>query len=316
MRALWYSKLRKKRGQTICILAIICEILFLFFLLAGFGEQSWAEIATLILTLLMAVFFLYGRSLCRSGSGGVEISNEGLNIFRSKRQQMMLWHEITTIGFGGIFQGKIILATKNTKGILYRSLPGYPLIWERLRATAALRLSADERLKIPCRRSQHMFTILMAMLMLVVAAAFLIFLGLPAGLSLILALSVCTLFLLVVIFVIWAIFHSHQVVTLTPDGLASRSWGKVTEISAADMKGVQLIQAPIRELVVGYRYRGELLPAAVNYAPVELGLGVRLILADGDWEINETMTGYPMELFYEELCQRYQLPGDMVVPEM
>lgn len=316
MRTLWYSMLRKKRGQTVCILAVICEILFLFFLLAGFGEKWWAGITSLIVTILMAVFFLYGRSLFRSGSGGVEISDEGLTIFRGKRQQMMLWQEITAIGFGGFFQGKIILETKNISGILYRSLPGYPLIWERLRATTALKLSADDCLKIPCRRSQHMFTILMVMLLLVAAAAFLIFLGLPAGLSLILVLSVCTLFILVVIFGFWAIFHSHQVVTLTPDGLAIRSWGKVTEIPAVAMKGVQLVQASIRELVVGYRYRGELLPAAVSYAPVELGLGVCLILADGDWEINETMTGYPMELFYEELCQRYQLLGDMVVPEL
>jgi hypothetical protein len=295
--------------------AAVGEVLFLFFLLVGFGEQGWAWAVSLILTLLMAAFFLSGLSLSRSGRGGVEISEEGLIFFRGKQQQMILWQEINAIDFGGIFQGWIAIKTRNDRGIIYRALPGYPLIWKGLSTSSGINLSSDTVLKIFCRRSQHMITILMAMLLLVAATVFMIFLGLPAGLSPIVVLSVCSLFLLVTLFGLWAIVHNNQVVTMTPEGLIIRSWGKVTKIPTAIIKEVKLVQAPIKELVVGYRYRGELLPAAVSYAPVELGLGVHLILEAGEWGINETMTGYPMELLYEELCWRYQLSGEIIIAE-
>lgn len=46
------------------------------------------------------------------------------------------------------------------------------------------------------------------------------------------------------------------------------------------------------------------------------GLVVVLQLEDGNWRWDETMTGFPMERLYEELCHRYHLPGQFVIPEM
>lgn len=310
MTTFWYSKLRRKRGQTTCVLAVICEILFLFFLLAGFGEQLWAWIASLTLTLTMAIFFCYGISLSRSGGGGVEVSTEGLTLFRGKSKQQIDWDAIESIRFGGIFQGWLVLETKSSKGIIYRALPGYPLIWERLRNIPAVSFECSEALIISCRRSQHMISIILVLVMLLGVTVFLVVVGLPAGLTPIPVISAAILFLAVMGLGLWVLLKNNQVITLTNEGIKSRSWGKVSEIPAAAMKGVQLVQAPIKELVVGYRYRGELLTTTVSYAPVELGLAIRLVLAEGEWGINETVTGFPMEQLYEELCRRYQLTGE------
>jgi hypothetical protein len=165
-------------------------------------------------------------------------------------------------------------------------------------------------------RTQHFGAIVGSTLLLLSAAAMLVTLGIPGGLSPILVGSVATFFVFGAALGMWAMLHIRRRFTLDDGGICCYFWGRVTNIPASAMKEVVLEQARIRDLAVDYRYRGEAMTTAVRYAPVELGLGVRLILADGEWRLDETTTGFPMERLYEEIRSRYQLPGRIAIPEV
>ncbi|MBU4438436.1 MAG: hypothetical protein L6276_12505 [Acetobacterium sp.] len=311
-----YPGTRHKRGITAIVAAVAGELLFSFFLLVGFGEHLWAQVAGGVISVLMVLLFLSGMSLSRSGRGGVEITSEYLIVFRGKQQKILLWTQMEPPAFGGIFQPCVILKAGTVRAVVYNALPGYPLVWSRLSPSQSGLFPSNKTVTIHSNRTQHFGAIAGSTLLLLSAAAMLVIWGSPDGLSPILVGSVATFFVFGAALGVWAMLRIRCRFTLDDGGICCHSWGRVTNIPASAMKDVVLEQARIRDLAVDYRYRGEAMTRAVRYTPMELGLGVRLILADGEWRLDETMTNFPMERLYEEIRSRYQLTGRITMPEM
>lgn len=311
-----YPIKRHKRGITAIVTAVAGELLFTFFLLVGFGESFWALIVSGVISLLMALLFLYGVSLSRSGRGGVEITSDSLIIFRGRQRISLPWDELEPVIFGNFFQPYVKLKAGAAHGVVYKALPGYPLVWNLVSSSQSVTAPSSRTVRINCYRTQHLAAIAASTLLIFLAAAVLLVFGIPAGQAPLLVGTVAAFFIFGGALGVWAMLRNRRTYTLEDTGITCRSWGKITHTPVVTMKGVVLEQALIRELVVGYRYRGEAMTTAVRYAPAELGLGVHLILEDGEWRLDETMTGFPMERLYEELCRRYHLPGQISIPEM
>lgn len=311
-----YPVARHKRGITAIVTAVAGELLFTFFLLVGFGEQFWAVVVSGVISLLMLLLFLSGVSLSRSGRGGVEITAEALIVFRGKQQSELPWTQLEAVQFGGLFQPFIKLKAGTARTVVYKALPGYPIVWSRLAPFQSANFPAPGSVTIHVNRTQHLGAIAASTLLLLVAAVILPVLGIPAGLAPLVAGIVAAFFVLGAALGVWAMLRIRRRYSLDDAGITCRSWGRTTQIPVTAMQEVVLVQARFQELAVDYRYRGEAMTTAVRYAPVELGLGVHLILQDGEWQLDETMTAFPMEQLYEELCHRYRLPGRIVLPEM
>lgn len=312
----YYPVARHKRGITAIVTAVAGEVLFTFFLLVGFGEYLWAVAVSTIISLLMVMIFLSGVSLSRSGRGGVEITTEVLIVFRGKEQIELPWNQMEAVQFGGLFQPFIKLKAGTAGAVVYKALPGYPLLWHRLAPFQSANILSPGAVTIRANRTQHLGAIAASSLLLLVAAVILPVLGIPAGLTPLVAGIVAAFLGLGAALGVWAMLRIRRRYILDDAGITCRSWGRTSHIPISAMKEVVLEQARFRELAVGYRYRGEAMTTAVPYAPVELGLGVHLILQDGEWRLDETMTGFPMERLYEELCHRYHLTGRIAMPEM
>lgn len=311
-----YPVTRHKRGITAIVAAVVGELLFSFFLLVGFGEHLWALVAGGVISVLMVLLFLSGVSQSRSGRGGVEITAEYLIIFRGKQQKKLLLTQMEPVEFGGFFQPCVTLKAGMVCAVVYKALPGYPLVWSRLSPSQSDLFPSNKTVTIRSNRTQHFGAIAGSTLLLLSAAAMLVVLGIPSGLSPILTGTVAAFLAFGAALGGWAMLRIRRRYTLGDEGISCRSWGRVINIPASSMKEVVLEQVKIRELAVDYRYRGEAMTTAVRYAPMELGLGVKVMLADGEWRLDETMTSFPMDRLYEEIRGRYQLPGRISMPEI
>lgn len=310
-----YPVTRHHRGITAVVTAVTGELLFTFFLLVGFGDTFWSLPASGVISLLMLTLGLYGVSLSRSGRGGVAVTADALIIERGRQRVVLPWSAMQPIVFGGVFQPCLKLQAGSARGVIYKALPGYPLLWGQLSTTLAQAWPSNRELRFNCHRTQHQGAIAAATL-LFWTAAILLGLVIPAGQTTVLTSTVAVIFGLAGALGVGAMLRIRRSYHLDEAGITCRAWGRTTFIPAAAMQAVVLEQAMIRELAVGYRYRGEAMTTAVRYAPAALGLVVVLQLEDGNWRWDETMTGFPMERLYEELCHRYHLPGQFVIPEM
>lgn len=311
-----YPSARRRRGLASVWLAIIGEVLFGFFLLAGFGERSWAGAAFAVLSAAMFLFFLSGVSKARSGVGSVELTDHGLTVLRGNRRDALPWTKIDRVRFGGVFQPTLELHAGATKVIVYKALPGYPLVWSLLSQTRAAIKAPTGPVRVRCSRTQHGGALIAGVLLSLAAAAVVAAAGFSNGISPLLGGSLIVLFAAIAALGLWALLHGSCIYTLEEDGIRCCRWVRETKIPTADLREVTLEQARIRELATGYRYRGESMTSAVRYAPVELGLRVWIKHTGGKWVLDDTMTCYAPELLYDALRARYHLPGFLSMPEL
>ncbi len=99
-----YPITRHRRGLTIIILSFLCDGLFSFFLLVGFGLHLWSIIATLILTIINIICFFSGLSLCQSGKGNLQLLSDHIILSTGKHHKKISLNDITNITFVSFFR--------------------------------------------------------------------------------------------------------------------------------------------------------------------------------------------------------------------
>ena len=305
-----YDRTARKRGAAAVWTAVAGYVLFAFFLLAGFGDQSWMPYALAGLTAVMLLLFLYGLSQMRAGSGSVEVTDEGITTVRGGVRLYVEWQRIDRISFGGFFHPALRLHGGEKTLVIYKSLPGYLTLWQRFQGLAAMPEESDGDTVVGSYRSRQMGLWIVVLALLAASACVIIMLG--AALQPVVLVVTLGLHLVVAGICVWALLHNACRYTFSVQGFQRRSLFRNMWYPAAEIKDVTLEQTPLQLVVTDYRYRGEAMTRSVRYSEKGLGLRLRIKLADGELMLDETMTRFPLELLFGELCRRYAIAGKII----
>ena len=303
-----YPPEQRKRGASMKTLAVCCYALLLFFLLAGFWGMDFVPYVFAVLTVAGLLFFYYGADAARAGKGSLEFLEDGIFWQYKRRKLFIPYDSAPAVTFGGAFFKKLTLTGDGTVISVYRTLASYPAFWRELKARVTVPALPPVDLTVRCNKTDGMGIFVSAAVLLLSAL-----IGVWAAWSAeLLAASS-----LVAVSVLFGIVLA-LIVILALAKLGSVTFGQVTIVRSTPVKkraysvdgitSAAFEQARIRLLAVGYRYRGPALPAQAVMAEAGLGLVVRLDFDESLLKLDETMTRFPLELLYDYLLLRYQLP--------
>jgi hypothetical protein len=313
-----YPTWRKRRGTVSITLAVCCEAIFGFILFVGFGDWKWMPCAFAALSLFSLIPILRGVLLMRSAKQSIETDDLGITLCRNGREIRLEYQSITKARCGWFFEPYVRLYTNGKSVVVYKTLPGYPLLWSMaVRACPVSKTDGScQTRKITCFCTQHTAAFLMGALLALFAALQMIRLLRAGELAPMTAGLLCTLFVFVAAAAIWALVKDWKVYVIGKDGIAERSWRRSSFYPTGELKAVLLEQTEIGERVTGYAYRGEAMTRAVRYRAVDLGLRIRIAHAGGELTIDDGMTFEPIELLFGELCRKFQLSGTITIPQL
>ena len=113
MKTFAYDKRARRRGVTMAVTAILCFLLFSFFLLAGFSDMPWAYPAEGAIASLCLSMLISGIHAAHINRGAMIIREQAITLAQKKRQTELSFAQMKSTAIKGRLSPRLILRGDN-----------------------------------------------------------------------------------------------------------------------------------------------------------------------------------------------------------
>ena len=271
-------------------------------LLWGFSRLPWALPAAACTVACCAGVFVRGAWIRSVSSTEIAVSEEGIAVRRRGVKTVLRFQDLTGVSFTGRIQPAAVLHGSDRSIRVYKTLYGYPVFWKAVRSRIPKGSPMQFDLTVRCNGVSRPLPLLAGASVGVLMLAYGID-GLARSMALGPALAVLGLGLAVLAAPAAVVCFSIRSLRCG-ESIEFRTPLSVWQCPAGELGKVLFGQETKRKL------NGPDKTPAYRRLPPLRGYGLALTLRRKDGSelvVSELMTGYPLELLYEYLQNRYTI---------